>query len=414
MYRPVSVYVGLRYLRANRKNHFISFISLTSIAGLTLGVMVMILVLSVLNGFHKELRERILGMVPHAIIHSYEGPIEDWQPLAAQLEQSPDVMAAAPYTSGQGMLSFQGAVRGVMVNGILPAAEARVSIVDQHMKIGSIEELKPGDFGIMLGDLVARSLGAQVGDRVTLLLPEASVSLGGVLPRMKRFTVVGIFSVGAELDATMTAIHIEDAGKVFGLKGKVEGIRLKFEDLFEAPKASRDLAATLPGQYYSVDWTRTQGNLFQAIQLEKRMLGLLMLIIVAVAVFNIVSSLVMLVVDKQSDIAVLKTLGADRSTILKIFIVLGSTIGFLGCSIGALLGIGASLVISDFVEKVEEIFGIEFLSSDVYFISYFPSDLHTSDVLLVTCSAFAMSFIATLYPAYSASKTEPAEVLRYE
>lgn len=414
MYRPVSVYIGLRYLRANRRNHFISFISLTSIAGLTLGVMVMILVLSVLNGFHQELRERILGMVPHAIIHSYRGPIEQWRPLAAELEKSPDVVASAPYTSGQGMLSFQGGVRGVMVNGILPAEEARVSIVDQHMKAGSIDDLKAGEFGIVLGDLVARSLGARVGDRITLLLPEASVSLGGVFPRMKRFTVVGIFSVGAELDASLAAIHIEDAGKVFGLKGKVEGIRLKFKDLFEAPSNSRALAENMPGRYYSVDWTRTQGNLFQAIQLEKRMLGLLMLIIVAVAVFNIVSSLVMLVVDKQSDIAVLKTLGADRSTILKIFIILGSTIGFLGCSIGALLGIGASLVISDFVAKIEEIFGIEFLSSDVYFISYFPSDLHASDVLLVTCSAFAMSFIATLYPAYSASKTEPAEVLRYE
>ncbi|MBV1915946.1 MAG: lipoprotein-releasing ABC transporter permease subunit [Pseudomonadales bacterium] len=414
MYRPVSVYIGLRYLRANRRNHFISFISLTSIAGLTLGVMVMILVLSVLNGFHKELRERILGMVPHAVVHSYQGPIEQWQALATMLEESPDVLAAAPYSSGQGMLSFQGSVRGVMVNGILPSAEKNVSIIDQHMKVGSIDALKAGEFGIVLGDLVARSLGARVGDRITLLLPEASVTPGGIFPRMKRFTVVGTFSVGAELDAALAVIHIEDAGKVFGIKGKVQGIRLKFDDLFEAPAISRELAGKLPGQYYSTDWTRTQGNLFQAVQLEKRMLGLLMLIIVAVAVFNIVSSLVMLVVDKQSDIAVLKTLGADRATILKIFIVLGSVIGFLGCSIGALLGIGASLVISDVVAKVEDIFGIQFLNSDVYFISYFPSDLHMSDVWLVTCSAFFMSFIATLYPAYSASRTEPAEVLRYE
>ena len=414
MYRPVSVFIGLRYLRANRRNHFISFISLTSIAGLTLGVMVMILVLSVLNGFHKELRERILGMVPHAVVHSYQGPIEHWQALATMLEESPDVLAAAPYSSGQGMLSFQGSVRGVMVNGILPSAEKNVSIIDQHMKVGSIDALKAGEFGIVLGDLVARSLGARVGDRITLLLPEASVTPGGIFPRMKRFTVVGTFSVGAELDAALAVIHIEDAGKVFGIKGKVQGIRLKFDDLFEAPAISRQLAGQLPGQYYSTDWTRTQGNLFQAVQLEKRMLGLLMLIIVAVAVFNIVSSLVMLVVDKQSDIAVLKTLGADRATILKIFIVLGSIIGFLGCSIGALLGIGASLVISDVVAKIEDIFGIQFLNSDVYFISYFPSDLHMSDVWLVTCSAFFMSFIATLYPAYSASRTEPAEVLRYE
>ncbi len=414
MYRPVSVYIGFRYLRANRKNHFISFISFTSIAGLTLGVMVMILVLSVLNGFHQELRERILGMVPHAVIQSYRGPIQDWQPLAERLEQSEAVVASAPYISGQGMLSFQGAVRGVAVSGILPSAEKKVSIVDQHMTAGSIDALEAGKFGIVLGDLVARSLGATIGDRVTLLLPEASITPGGVFPRLKRFTVVGIFSVGAELDASLTAIHITDAGKVFGMKGKVEGVRLKFKDLFAAPEQSRQLAEQLSNHYYSTDWTRTQGNLFQAIQLEKRMLGLLMLIIVAVAVFNIVSSLVMLVVDKQSDIAVLKTLGADQATILKIFIILGCTIGFLGCTIGALLGIGASLVISDFVAMIEQFFGIQFLNSDVYFISYFPSDLHFSDVLLVTCSAFFMSFIATLYPAYSASKTEPAEVLRYE
>ncbi|MBL4583107.1 MAG: lipoprotein-releasing ABC transporter permease subunit [Pseudomonadales bacterium] len=414
MYKPVSVYIGLRYLRANRRNHFISFISLTSITGLTLGVMVMILVLSVLNGFHQELRERILGMVPHSIIKSYDGPITHWQPLAQELEKSPDVIASAPYTSGQGMLSFQGSVRGVMVNGILPAAEAKVSIVDQHMVAGSIDALKSGEFGIVLGDLVARSLGARMGDKITLLLPEASVSLGGVFPRMKRFTVVGIFSVGAELDASVTAIHIEDAGRVFGIKGQVEGIRLKFVDLFEAPRTSHALAAQLPGGYYSIDWTRTQGNLFQAIQLEKRMLGLLMLIIVAVAVFNIVSSLVMLVVDKQADIAVLKTLGADQDTIMKIFIILGSTIGFLGCSLGALMGIGASLVVSDVVQAIEQFFGIQFLNAEVYFISYLPSDLHTSDVLLVTGSAFVMSFIATLYPAYSASRTDPAEVLRYE
>ena len=414
MYRPVSVYIGLRYLRANRRNHFISFISLTSVAGLTLGVMVMILVLSVVNGFHKELRERILGMVPHAVIHSYQGAIEHWQPLALELENSPDVLASAPYSNGQGMLSFQGSVRGVMVNGILPSAEKNVSIIDQHMKVGSIDSLKPGEFGIVLGDLVARSLGARAGDRITLMLPQASVSPGGIFPRMKRFTVVGIFSVGAELDAALAVINIEDAGRVFGIKDKVQGIRLKFKDLFEAPAISHELAGKLPGQYYSTDWTRTQGNLFQAVQLEKKMLGLLMLIIVAVAVFNIVSSLVMLVVDKQSDVAVLKTLGADRATILKIFIVLGSIIGFLGCTIGALLGIGASLVVSDVVAKIEAIFDIQFLNSDVYFISYFPSDLHMSDVLLVTCSAFLMSFFATLYPAYSASKTEPAEVLRYE
>ena len=376
--------------------------------------MVMILVLSVLNGFHKELRERILGMVPHAIIHSYSGAISDWEPLAAELERAEGVVASAPYTAGQGMLTYQGAVRGVQVAGILPEREKNVSIVDQHMKHGSIDALKAGEYGIVLGDLVARSLGAFVGDKITLLLPQASITPGGVFPRMKRFTVVGIFSVGAELDASLSAIHIEDAGKVFGIKGQVQGIRLQFTDLFEAPEQSRMLASTLPGQFYAVDWTRTQGNLFQAVQLEKRMLGLLMLIIVAVAVFNIVSSLVMLVVDKQSDIAVLKTLGADRGTILKIFIILGSTIGFLGCAIGALLGIGASLVISDFVAMIESFFGIQFLSADVYFISYFPSDLHASDVVLVTCSAFFMSFLATLYPAYSASKTEPAEVLRYE
>jgi lipoprotein-releasing system permease protein len=414
MFRPFSIYIGLRYTAAKRSNHFISFISLVSMLGLMLGVAALILVLSVMNGFDRELKDRILGMVPHASITGYEKPIEDWHLVADIVEQDTRVIATAPFVSAQGMLTYGGQVRGVLVQGIDPVAESKVSIVSQHMLKGQWNSLKSGEFGIVLGDLLARYLGARIGDKVTLVLPEASISVAGITPRLKRFTVVGTFSVGAELDSSLAYIHIDDAARLKRIKAGVEGVRITFKDLFKAPLAAREIAAQLEGYFQVSDWTRTHGNLFQAIQMEKKMIGLLLFLIVFVAAFNIVSTLVMVVTDKKSDIAILRTLGATPGLIMRIFMVQGVVIGFAGTLIGTALGVLLALTVTDLVAWVEQVLGVQFLSSDVYFISYLPSQLNWNDVLMIASSALIISFLATLYPAWRASKTQPAEALRYE
>jgi lipoprotein-releasing system permease protein len=414
MFKPFSLFVGLRYTAAKRNNHFISFISLVSMLGLMLGVAALILVLSVMNGFDRELKDRILGMVPHASITGYDQPIEDWQTISATVKEDPRVLGTAPFIHAQGMLTNAGQVRGVMVQGVDPEAEKKVSIVADHMLNGSWDALKDANFGIVLGDLLARYLGVRIGDKVTLVLPEASISVAGVTPRLKRFTVVGIFSVGAELDSSLAYINITDAAKIKRIPEGVEGIRLTLNDLFEAPAAVREIGAKLPGYYLISDWTRTHGNLFQAIQMEKKMIGLLLFLIVFVAAFNIVSTLVMVVTDKKSDIAILRTLGATPGMIMRIFMVQGVVIGFAGTLLGAALGTLLALTVTDLVAWLEGVLGVQFLSSDVYFISYLPSQLNLSDVVLITASAMSIGFIATLYPAWRASKTQPAEALRYE
>jgi lipoprotein-releasing system permease protein len=414
MFKPLSLYIGLRYTAAERSNHFISFISLASMLGLMLGVAALIVVLSVMNGFDRELKQRILGMVPHASISAYGGAIEDWQTLLAQLEQNPDVLAAAPFIQAQGMLTNRGVVRGALINGIDPEMETRVSILGNHITQGSLEALNEQRFGIVLGDLLARYLGARVGDKVTLVMPEASVSVAGVVPRLKRFTVVGIFEVGAELDANLAYISLESAAKIKRLDTGVEGIRLKFENLFAAPMKSREIAGRLEGYFRASDWTRTHGNLFQAIQLEKKMIGLLLFLIVLVAAFNIVSTLVMVVTDKKADVAILRTLGATPGRIMRIFMVQGTVIGVMGTVLGTLLGVALAYTISYLIAWVEEVFNIQFLNADVYFISYLPSELQWPDVAVITLTAMVISFLATIYPAWRASKTHPAEALRYE
>ncbi len=416
MFRPLSLFVGLRYTSAKRGNHFISFISLVSILGLMLGVAALILVLSVMNGFDRELRQRILGMVPHATLNAYgQQGLDDWQSLLASVENSPGVEGAAPYVQAQGMLTSRGRVQGVLVNGIEPDLEARVSIIQQHFSEGELNQLQAGEYRIVLGELLARFLGVTVGDKVTLVLPEASISVAGVVPRLKRFEVSGIFSVGAELDSNLAYIHIEDAARIKRMEtGHVDGLRLKFEDLFDAPSLAREVASGQSEPLYVSDWTRTHGNLFQAIQMEKRMIALLLLLIVFVAAFNIVSTLVMVVTDKQADIAILRTMGATPGTILRVFMVQGILIGLIGTALGVLLGVTLALTVTDLVAWIEQLFGIEFLSADVYFISYLPSQLLWSDVGMITLAAFAISFLATLYPAWRASRTQPAEALRYE
>jgi lipoprotein-releasing system permease protein len=381
--------------------------------GLILGVAVLIIVLSVMNGFDRELQQRILGMVPHAVIEGAE-PLPDWRSIDKQVEKNPRVLAAAPFIQGQGMVTGGGNVRGVMLNGVLPDQEKTVSIIEDHMIQGSLDDLVPGEFGIIIGKLMANSLRLQIGDKVTVVLPEASVTPAGVLPRLKRFTVKGIFSVGAELDGNYTLIHMDDAAKLMRTGGKAQGIRLLVDDLFAAPQVAQEVAATLKGRYYVSDWTRTQGNLFQAIRMEKTMIGLLLMFIVAVAAFNIVSTLVMVVTDKTADIAILRTMGATPGRIMRIFIVQGAVIGVFGTLIGTTLGVLGALNVSAFISWLEGVLGHKFLSADVYFISYLPSQLQWQDVFIISGAGLAMSLLATIYPAWRASRIDPAEALRYE
>ena len=416
MFRPLPIYLGLRYVRAKRRNHFVSFISLTSMIGLALGVVVMIVVLSVMNGFDREMRDRVLGMIPHATVESYQ-PVNDWRSVRELALQNSQVAAVAPFTQLQGMLAHDKAVQTVLLNAIDPAEEPKVSIIPSFMREGRLDDLKSGEFGIIIGSLAAEKLGVKVGDKLTYIAPEVAVTPAGMFPRMKRFTVVGIFSVGAgELDGSVGLIDIEDAARLQRWPANaVQGVRLKLHDLFQAPDVSWNIARQLPGNdWYARDWTRTHGNLYQAIGMEKTMIGLLLLLIVAVAAFNIVSTLVMVVTDKKSDIAILRTLGATPRQIMAVFMVQGTFIGVIGTAIGCLLGVLAALNVSAALAWVQRVTGHQFLNAEVYFIDYLPAQLQLHDVLLVCGASFALSFLATLYPSWSAARTQPAEALRYE
>lgn len=411
MFKPVPLFIGLRYTRAKRRNHFISFISLTSILGLMLGVAVLITVLSVMNGFDRELKNRILGMVPHATLNAYE-PFHNWQRVVAFAGREPGVQAAAPFNHLQGMLTTGGLVSGAMVTGIDPVAEKQVSIIHHHMQDGSIDDLREGEFGIVLGSGLAANLGVTTGDKVTLVLPEASLSPAGVIPRFKRFTVVGVFKVGADIDGLLAYVNLHDAGRLLRMEDKVQGVRLKLDDLFKAPQVSHALVSQHPRHFYSTDWTQTHGNLFNAIKMEKAMMALLLLFIVAVAAFNIVSSLVMVVTDKKADIAILRTLGASPNTIMKVFMVQGTLVGVVGTAAGVGLGVLLSLTISDIATGIEQLFNLSLF--DAYFVNYLPSQLEMDDVIWVSGTAFFLSFLATIYPARRAARVQPAEALRYE
>lgn len=408
--------IGLRYTRAKRRNHFISFISLISLLGITLGMTALITVMSVMNGFHKEVRARILGVASHAQISSFQGSLYDWENIAKVATQHPQVMAAAPYIDAQGMLSYNQVVQGVMVRGILPDTENNVADFADRMAMGELNQLVAGEFGIVIGLELARSLGAFPGDKIVLISPQGQVTPAGILPRLKQFTVTGIFEIGHfEYDSGLALIHLADAQKLYRMdSNQVSGIRLKLHDMFQAPQVIQNLAETLATDLYFTDWTQQHANYFRAIQIEKRMLSLILALIIAVAAFNIVSTLVMAVTDKQSDIAILRTLGASPGSIMKIFIIQGALIGILGTLLGLLGGILLAYNVGEVVVFIERLFNVQFLSQEVYYISKIPSDPQLADIITVASVSFVLTLVATLYPSYRASKVNPAEALRYE
>ncbi|UCJ16091.1 lipoprotein-releasing ABC transporter permease subunit [Pseudomonas sp. MM211] len=414
MFRPLSVFIGLRYTRAKRRNHFISFISLTSMIGLSLGVLAMIVVLSVMNGFHREMSSRILGMVPHATIAGAPA-LADWQAPAKVALENPQVEAAVPFAELEGMLSYRGVMQPIQLHGIDPELEPKVSIIGDHMVQGRLSDLREGEYGVIIGEITARRFQLQVGDRLALIVPEISSVPGGITPRMQRLNVVGVFKVGADLDSSLALINVADAAQIQRLEpGSVQSIRLKLKDLYQSPQVASAIATQLGEGYHASDWTQTQGSLFSAMKMEKTMIGLLLLLIVAVAAFNIIATLIMVVADKGADIAILRTLGATPLQIMGVFMVQGTVIGVVGTLIGGVLGVLAALNVSELVGWLERVSGQHVFSSDVYFISNLPSELQVGDVVLICSAALILSFLATLYPSWRASRTQPAEALRYE
>jgi lipoprotein-releasing system permease protein len=413
--QPYELFIGLRYTRAKRRNHFISFITLISMLGMALGVMALIVVLSVMNGFQKEIRTRMLGATPHLEVVAEGGRLNNWQTVFDKVRHNPQVAAAAPYVAGQGMLSFGQNVQGVMVRGIDPAKETAVTELSNKIKSGALADLRSGEFGIVLGVDLARALGVQLGQKIMLIAPQGQITPAGMMPRLKQFRVVGIFEIGmAPYDDNLALINISDAQKLFQMGDAVTGISARLRDVDLAPQVASEIQRQLPGNLYANDWTHQNSNYFSAVAMEKRMMFIILSLIVAVAAFNIVSTLVMAVTDKQADIAILRTLGASPRSIMKIFIVQGIVIGVFGTLLGAVSGVIIALNLDVIMPFIEHLFGVHFLAKDVYYISELPSDLRYHEVMVVTGVSFLISLLATLYPSYRASQTQPAEALRYE
>jgi lipoprotein-releasing system permease protein len=416
MIRPLELFVGLRYVRARRRDHFISFISLVSILGITLGIAALITVLSVMNGFGKELRSRILGVASHITITGLDGQVRDWRSVAERARGNSQVIGAAPYILGQGMLARGKAVSGALVRGVLPQQEREVSDIGDKMIEGSLSALKPGEFGIVVGAALAWKLDLSVGSPVSLVIPQAQATPAGLLPRFKRFTVVGIFRIDMyEYDSGLVLVHLDDAAKLYQLAdGSVTGVRLKLDDLDDAQKVARQLSSRIGPGYIARDWTREHANFFRALQMEKTVMFVILLLIVTVAMFNLISTLVVIVTEKQSDIAILRTLGIKPRGILGIFMVQGALIGIVGTLAGTAAGVLLAYNVQTLVSLLERVLHTTFLAADVYLISELPSDLHWADVGVIAGASLILALLSTLYPAWRASKVQPAVALRYE
>ena len=415
MIRPFELFIGLRYTRAKRRNHFISFISLISMLGIALGVTALITVLSVMNGFEKELRGRILSVASHVTVTGPGERLLDWSAVMDRVKQNKQTAGLAPYIMGQGMLTRGKAVSGVMVRGILPEQEAQVSELGSKIKAGKIAALQAGEFGIVLGRELAWKLDAEIGTAVSLVIPQGQVTPAGLLPRLKRFTVVGIFEIGMyEYDSGLVLIHMDDAARLYQLGDAVTGVRVKLHDIYAAPRVGRTLAQELGDDYRVRDWSQEHANFFRALKIEKTVMFVILLLIVAVAAFNIISTLVMVVTDKESDIAILRTLGVSARSVMGIFMVQGTLIGLIGTLLGVVGGVALALNVETVVPFLERLFNTSFLAADVYYITELPSDMRWTDVTRIAGASFGMSLLATVYPAWRAAQTQPAEALRYE
>jgi lipoprotein-releasing system permease protein len=405
--------ISTQYLRSNRKKGFISFISGVSMVGLVLGVMTLITVLSVMNGFHQELRERILSAISHATISEYGGSLSNWQELQTSINKNNKVIASSPYIEKYALLNINNQAQGISVRGIIPQLEKQTSILLDKIKSGDNQLNKSS---ILIGAGLANKLGAFLGDKVTLLTPQLSSSIIGIQPRFKRFTISGIFDAGInEYDNNLAFIQLNQAQKLYSMKDKVSGIRLKVDDLFQAKKITHEVITTLgDNKYYGIDWTRQKANFIKALNLEKQMIGIVLSLIIAVAAFNIISMMVMVVIDKTADIAILRTLGMTPKRIVKIFFYQGLTIGIIGIVIGLILGVLLSLNIENIVSGIESIIGFEFFPKDVFYINRFPSDIHLNDIIKVALGSFALVILASIYPAKRAGKVAIAKVLNHE
>ena len=414
MFRPIEIAIGLRYIRAKRRNSFISFISLASMLGIALGVIALITTISVMNGFEQELRSRILGMVSHATVSGSGASLSDWPRAVEQARSDPRVLGAAPYIERESLLNA-GRTQGALLRGVLPELEPQVSELAGKMKQGSLDDLRPGEFGIVVGKELAMWLGVELGESVTVMVPEARSTPIGVLPQMRRFKVVGIFEAGMqEYDLQLAVIHLQDAQKLLRMGDGVSGVRLKLTDMFQAWNVARDLADRM-GEFYRVrDWSRDHANFFRAIKMEKTVMFVILSLIVAVAAFNLVSSLVMLVTDKQADIAILRTLGLSPRSVMAVFMVQGTLIGVVGIVLGLVGGVLLTLNLHLVVTGLESMLGFELMPADVYYITGVPTDLRIGDVSRIAGIAFVLCMFATIYPAWRAAKTDPAMALRYE
>ncbi len=414
MYQPLSVFIGLRYLRAKRRNHFISFISLISMGGIALGVTVLITVLSVMNGFETELRERILGMISHATIEGYERRLSDWQSLLDEVRKHPDVVGAAPYIEQETLIRGR-ATAGAQVRGIDPGLEPQVSEIDELMRHDGFRALEPGAWRVMLGAGLAARLGVREGDSVTIFAPEIRATPAGVVPQVRRFEVAGIFEAGVQqYDTALAIIHYRDAQRLFRLDGQVSGIRLKFDDLMRSRAIAWELSDQIGGMHRVRDWTQQHANFFRAVRTEKTVMFIILSLIIAVAAFNIISTLVMVVTDKQADIAILKTMGLGPRKIMGIFMVQGSLIGIIGTVLGIVGGVALALNVEQLVALLEQFLSTDFLSAEVYYISDLPSELRLADVIKFGSVALVLSLLSTIYPAWRAARTEVVEALRHE